>query len=148
MKNTICFKLMALFVLGFLCFDASAQVKVVEDTASIAKEASEDEILSGCQEMPEFVGGTGKMFDFLEDNIDYPSGAIANRRGGKVMITFVVRKNGEITDVTQTSKTLGYGLDEEAIRVVKSMPKWNPGKENGKPVNVKLTVPVKFMLTN
>lgn len=143
MKNTIYYKFKALFVLSFICFYANAQVKESKDSVSVGKE---DEVLPFCSEMPEFVGGTGKMFEFLDYNTAYPEPAKVNNIEGKVMITFVVRKTGEITDVTQTSKALGYGLDEEAIRVVKSMPKWNPGKENGKPVNIKFTIPIRFSL--
>lgn len=95
--------------------------------------------------MPEFVGGEEGLYSYLSANIKYPE--IAKRAGveGRVIIQFIVSKTGAITDIT-VAKGIGAGCDEEAMRVIKSMPNWKPGKQNGLPVSVRMTVPISFKL--
>jgi protein TonB len=97
------------------------------------------------EQMPDFPGGEGELYKFLEQNIKYPPMARESGITGVVYIRFVVNKNGVISDVTLL-RGIGGGCDEEAIRVVKSMPPWKPGKQNGIPVPVYFTLPVKFIL--
>lgn len=104
------------------------------------------QILTFAEQMPEFKGGLEEMYKFLQKNIQYPPLARENGQEGKVILSFVVGTDGKISQIEQVGKKLGWGLDEEAIRVVKSMPPWNPGKQNGKPVTVKYTIPIKFQL--
>lgn len=95
--------------------------------------------------MPEFVGGEEGLYSYLASNIKYPE--IAKRAGveGRVIIQFIVNKAGAITEIS-VAKGIGAGCDEEAMRVIKSMPNWKPGKQNGLPVSVRMTVPISFKL--
>ena len=95
--------------------------------------------------MPSFPGGQGALFEWLSKNIKYPVVAEENGVQGRVIVTFVVERNGSITDV-QVVKSVDPSLDKEAVRVVKAMPHWIPGKQNGSAVRVKFTVPVTFRL--
>ncbi len=98
------------------------------------------------ERMPEFPGGTTALFAFLQQNVKYPQIAYENNIQGKVMVQFVVDKDGSITNV-QVAKSGGdRSLDKEAVRVVKAMPKWRPGMQKGKPVRVQYTMPVNFRL--
>lgn len=104
------------------------------------------EILTFAEQMPEFPGGNEEMYKFLSKNIQYPQVARENGQDGKVVLTFVVGTDGKISSIEQVGRRLGWGLDEEAVRVVKSMPPWIPGKQNGKTVTVKFTLPIRFQL--
>ena len=96
--------------------------------------------------MPKFKGGESAMMEFLMMNMKYPQTAVKAKQQGRAIVGFVVRKDGTVSDVHIT-KSAGYAvLDEEAMRVVKSMPAWEPGKQKGKPVNVKYNVPITFRL--
>lgn len=95
--------------------------------------------------MPEYPGGENEMMKFLAENIKYPTAAKENGISGKVFITFVVEKNGLITDV-KILRGIGGGCDEEAIKVIKLMPKWKPGTQRGQAVRVQYNVPIKFTL--
>ena len=89
--------------------------------------------------------GQGGLFQFLADHIKYPAIAEENGVQGRVIVTFVVERDGSIADVNVV-KSVDPGLDKEAVRVTKSMPNWNPGKIKGEPVRVKYTMPVTFRL--
>ena len=94
--------------------------------------------------MPEFKGGNKAMMEFLMMNMKYPESAIKAKQQGKAVVGFVVKKDGTVSDV-YIVKSTGYDvLDNEAMRVVKSMPAWEPGKQKGKPVDVKYFVPITF----
>jgi len=97
------------------------------------------------EQMPMFPGGEGALLDFLSKNLKYPEEAKEIGTTGRVFITFVVETDGSITDVT-IMRGIGNGCDEEAVRVVKSMPNWTPGKQNNVPVRVKFNLPIKFVL--
>lgn len=109
------------------------------------EEVEEEEIFLVVEQKPQFPGGEAKLYEYLAKNIEYPQ--IANESGiqGRVYITFVVEKDGSITDV-RVLRGIGGGCDEEAIRVVKSMPKWEPGRQRNKPVRVQYNLPIKFTL--
>lgn len=109
------------------------------------EEIKEEEIFQIVEENPEFPGGQTALHKFLFENIKYP--VIANESGiqGMVYVTFVVEKDGSITDV-RVLRGIGGGCDEEAVRVVKTMPKWKVGKQRGKPVRVQFNLPVRFVL--
>lgn len=94
---------------------------------------------------PTFAGGTSEMYKFLNKTLKYPSAAQRANVDGKVFVSFIVEKDGSITDL-QVLKSVGFGLDEEATRAIKLMPKWIPGKQNGRNVRVKFTMPVIFKL--
>jgi TonB family protein len=94
---------------------------------------------------PTYPGGMAQFYKFLGDNIQYPAIAKENKISGTVYLSFTIEKDGTINDV-KVDRKLGFGTDEEAVRVVKLSQKWIPGVQNGKPVNVKYNIPVKFSL--
>ena len=105
----------------------------------------ETKVFDVVEEMPQFPGGPSALFEYLSKNIKYPVVAEENGVQGRVIVTFVVERDGSITDV-KVVKSVDPSLDKEAQRVVKSMPHWIPGKQNGSAVRVKYTVPVTFRL--
>ena len=105
----------------------------------------ETKVFDVVEQMPSFPGGDAELMKFLNSHIKYPAVAEENGIQGRVVATFVVERDGSITDV-KVIKSVDPPLDKEAIRVLKSMPKWIPGKQNGSAVRVKYTVPVTFRL--
>ena len=105
----------------------------------------ETKVFDVVEEMPQFPGGQAALLDYLAKNIKYPVVAEENGIQGRVIVTFVVERDGSITDV-KVVKSVDPSLDKEASRVVKAMPRWQPGKQNGSAVRVKYTVPVQFKL--
>lgn len=131
MKKLILLSLMA--VLGLMT--ANAQKTVVSQ--------SNQNVFDQVEVMPEFPGGMPALIEFLQTNIKYPKDAIKQDVGGRVMVMFVVETDGSISNVRVARKVFP-SLDKEAVRVVKAMPKWKPGKEKGRPVRVNFTLPVVF----
>ena len=109
------------------------------------EEPEEQQIFQVVEEMPEFPGGMAECLKFLGKNIKYPTISQENGVQGKVIVQFVVNKDGSIVDPVVVRSVDPY-LDKEALRVIKTMPKWKPGKQRGKAVRVKYTVPVTFKL--
>ena len=109
------------------------------------EEPVEEEIFEVVEEMPSFPGGQAALMQYLGKNIKYPTIAQENGTQGRVVCQFVVNRDGSIVDVKVIRGVDPY-LDKEAVRVISSMPKWQPGKQRGKPVRVKYTVPVMFRL--
>lgn len=105
----------------------------------------EDEIFTSVEQNAEFPGGIKEMYGFIGKNLKYPSAAQRANVSGKVFAKFVVEKDGSLGDV-QILKGIGFGCDEEAQRVLKSMPKWSPGKQNGRAVRQYYTMPISFVL--
>ena len=97
------------------------------------------------EEMPKFPGGDEAMFKFIAKNVQYPKEAKDKEIQGRVFLSFVVEKDGSVSNV-EVKRGIGGGCDEEAVRVVKAMPKWKPGKQEGKPVRVSFTLPFNFKL--
>ena len=97
------------------------------------------------EQMPQFPGGHGKLFEYLSMNVRYPKEAEDKCLQGRVIATFVVEKDGSITNA-KIVKSIDPALDAEALRVINGMPNWTPGKQNGEPVRVKYTVPVTFRI--
>ncbi len=106
---------------------------------------AEAEIFTVVEESPSFPGGDEARIRFLTENIKYPQIARESSISGTVYVTFVVEKNGNVTDV-RVLRGIGGGCDEEAVRVIKAMPNWSPGKQRGKPVRVQFNMPIKFTL--
>ena len=94
---------------------------------------------------PNYPGGMEKFYEYLGKNIKYPPMAAENNISGNVFVSFTVEKDGSITDA-KVDRKLGYGTDEEALRVLRLSKRWNPGMQNGKPVRVKYNIPIKFNL--
>lgn len=116
------------------------QVKVEEE-----EEVAEEPIFTVVESEPEFPGGMEALYKYLAQNIKYPQLARENGITGKVYVTFVVEKDGSIAN-PRILRDIGGGCGAEAIRVVKAMPKWSPGKQRGKAVRVQFNLPVNFNL--
>lgn len=98
------------------------------------------------EQEPEFVGGMEKFWEYVKNNIKYPSPALKDKVEGKVYLTFIVEKNGSLTDI-KVVRGIGSGCDEEAIRLIKECPKWNPGIQNGRNVRVQYMAPISFNIS-
>ena len=98
------------------------------------------------EQMPEFPGGAAGMMKFIAENVKYPEEAYSKGIEGRVLVQFIIEKDGSVTNV-KVIKKVNDALDAEAVRVVKAMPKWKPGKQNGREVRVKYTIPVSFRLS-
>lgn len=115
--------------------------------ASVIAEEEEQVIFQVVETMPSFPGGDAELFKFLSSGVKYPVIAQENGIQGRVICQFVVNKDGSIVDV-EVVRSVDASLDKEAIRVIKSMPKWSPGKQRGKSVRLKYNLPVNFKLQN
>ncbi|SKC18162.1 M56 family metallopeptidase [Dyadobacter psychrophilus] len=136
----------ALFVAGCERTEQNEAEIAARNAEKATKDAlPDDKIFSVVEEQPEFPGGQQAMFQFLGRKIKYPTAAANANVQGKVFLQFVVTDEGNIQDIV-VLKGIGYGCDAESVRVLKLFPKWKPGKQNGKPVNVKFTLPVNFQL--
>ena len=98
-----------------------------------------------CEQMPEFPGGVEALMDFVAKNVVYPQEAMDKEISGRVYVSFVIEKDGSVNEV-KVMKGIGGGCDDEAVRVIKAMPKWKPGKQEGKPVRVSYMMPITFKL--
>ncbi len=125
--------------------EAGEVLKAKEVVVTEKPKEEETKIFDVVEQMPEFPGGMAALMEYLGKNIKYPPVAEENGVQGRVIVTFVVERDGSITDV-KVVKSVDPSLDREAVRVVKSMPHWIPGKQNGSAVRVKYTVPVTFRL--
>ncbi|MBX2892197.1 MAG: TonB family protein [Saprospiraceae bacterium] len=119
-----------------------SELKVVEEPKKVEDKTYE---MFDIQKPPSFPGGEKELLKYLSENIKYPPLARENNIQGTVALTFVVGRNGQVSDV-QIVKDIGGGCGKEAVRVVESMPKWIPGEANGNPVKVRFTLPVRFRL--
>ena len=131
---------------------ASKTLQAEQIETSMTAKPSKNEILSPNDSvynqpevMPEFPGGMEAMMKYLSENIKYPELAKEKNTQGRVLVTFIVEKNGSISNV-KVVKGIGNGCDEEAVRVISAMPKWKPGKQNGKTVRVSFAIPISFKL--
>ncbi|MBQ1796488.1 MAG: energy transducer TonB [Prevotella sp.] len=128
--------------------DESGEVlkaKEVIATEPVKPKEEENKVFDVVEQMPSYPGGNGALMQYLSSHIKYPVIAEENGIQGRVICTFVVERDGSITDV-RIAKSVDPSLDKEAMRVVSSMPKWIPGKQNGSAVRVKYTLPVTFRL--
>lgn len=119
---------------------AKAAPEVVE-----IKRTGDEEPFVRVEQQPEFPGGLSALTEFLRKNLRYPAEASQSGASGRVYVEFVVRADGSI-DRAQVQKGIGFGCDEEALRVVRLMPKWKPGKQSGRAVPAKFTLPIVFAL--
>lgn len=127
--------------------DNDTKIEIAAPVQQVVEEEEvEEEVFVVVEKMPEFPGGQAALFKFLSENVKYPVIAQENGIQGRVICQFVVNKDGSIVDVEVVRTGGDASLDKEAVRVIKSMPKWHPGQQRGKPVRVKYTVPVNFKL--
>jgi protein TonB len=126
----------------------TAQVQTYVAPAAAVQEEEEESaqpIFTVVEEMPKFPGGDGELLKFLANGIKYPVIAQENGIQGRVTCSFTVNRDGSVVDA-EVLRGVDPSLDKEALRVINTMPKWTPGKQRGKPVRVKYTVPVTFRL--
>jgi protein TonB len=128
-----------IFALAFSCglgFASKAQEPVKRDSA--------DALAVQAETMPEFPGGPVELMKFVNKNRQYANEKDRNDKVGTVNVTFVIEKDGSIGDNVQVLQSLSGYYDKEAIRIVKAMPKWIPGTQNGQPVRVQFNLPIRF----
>ena len=135
----------ALLVVSNIETVARAQ-KVNKTTAIQPKDKAKDEpVALVVENMPDYPGGTGKLMEFLAKNLKYPESAEKNKQEGRVIVRFVIEKDGSLTDFA-VARSVSPALDAEALRVAKMMPKWIPAKNKGKTVRLRYNIPIKFSL--
>jgi protein TonB len=128
-------KLILLAAVALFCgTSAMAQTDEVDDAVFVVVEKS-----------PEFPGGDDSLYAFIGRNIKYPEAAKKNKIEGRVFVTFVIEKDGQVSNA-KILRDIGGGCGEEALRVVNSMPKWKPGTQRGNPVRVQFNLPIMFQL--
>lgn len=120
---------------------------VIEDVVFEPEEEEVDQVFTIVEDQPEFPGGLQAFYKFVGDNMKYPSQARRMGIEGRVYVQFVVDKDGNVTEV-EAVKGIGAGCDEEAARVLKMSPKFKPGKQRGRPVKVRMVLPIIFKLSN
>jgi protein TonB len=129
--------------------DPNADIRIDEPVGNSdikqVVEADPNQIFTSVEQVPEFPGGLEKFGAYLGKSIRYPAVARENGTQGRVIVTFVVERDGSLTDIKVT-RGIGSGCDEEAVRVLKGSPKWKPGIQNGRPVRVQYSVPISFTL--
>ncbi len=111
----------------------------------VSQKAQQEDPFTVVEQMPEFPGGTEGMFKFMKDNMKYPEDAQKQQIEGRVLVQFIVEKDGSLSNVN-VLRSVFPSLDAEAVRVVKAMPNWKPGRQKGEPVRVKFTIPLMFKL--
>jgi protein TonB len=131
--------------------DPNADIRIEEpvgnsDVKQVVEE-NPNQIFTAVEQAPTFPGGDGAFGKYLGKNIRYPAIARENNVQGRVVLTFVVERDGSLTDI-KVLRSLGSGTDEEAVRVLKASPKWKPGIQNGRPVRVQYSIPVNFTLAS
>ena len=135
----------ALLAMNSTAMRANVQKKVVKTTKATKKTSANDKVYEVCEQMPTFPGGDAALMKYLSENVKYPALAIKAQEQGRVVVSFTVEKDGAISDV-KVARSVTPSLDAEAVRVVKAMPKWTPGKQDGQLVRVRYNVPVSFKL--
>lgn len=140
-NNKIQWKLWA--ALPLLALLLMANTKVSAQVAE--RRASDDTVYDVVDRMPEYPGGWNGLAEYLSGNIHYPEEAAEHNIEGRVMVGFVIEKDGSVTDV-EVLRGIGYGCDQEAIRVVSGMARWQPGIKDDQPVRVHFNLPISFRL--
>ncbi|MBR6291606.1 MAG: energy transducer TonB [Bacteroidales bacterium] len=125
--------------------DKTENIEITPVVVEQDEEEDEQVIFQVVEQDPEFPGGVEALYKFIQSNIKYPQLAKENNITGRVFVTFVVEKDGSVSNV-KAARDIGGGCGAEAVRVVKSMPKWTPGKQRGKAVRAAYTLPVNFTL--
>ena len=128
-------KLILLVVVALFCSTSVMAQTEVED----------DAIFVVAENAPEFPGGSDSLYAYIARNIKYPETAKKEKIEGRVFVTFVIEKDGQVSNA-KILRDIGGGCGEEALRVVKNMPKWKPGTQRGNPVRFQFNLPVSFML--
>ena len=120
---------------------------LLESLSTLGDKPENDSIYQIVDEMPQYPGGEAAMMKFVANNVKYPQEAKDKEIQGRVFVSFVIEKDGSVNEV-KVQRSIGGGCDEEAVRVIKGMPKWKPGKQEGKPVRVSYMMPINFKLSD
>ncbi|GAB3898916.1 energy transducer TonB [Spirosoma agri] len=143
-----CGRILPIFMLLIEFMTACSQLSVVTKTAQPTSQTiSNEPIFTVVEVPPSFPGGNAQLSSYLRTNVRYPEAARKAKVDGRVFVSFIVTKEGHLEDVT-ILKGYGYGLDEEALRLVQTMPTWVPGRQANRPVSVKFNLVVPFDLTS
>lgn len=131
--------------ISLLIFISVTSFAQTEDTNTDSNQKIEPYVYA--EQMPEFPGGQDEMYKFIAKNLIYPKIAIDSNIEGRVHLKFTIQPDGSIADIkVLNNPKLGYGCEEAAIAVIKKMPKWKPGKQNGKPIPVYFNLPIRFRI--
>ena len=125
--------------------ETTTTVKPDVEEVPVEQSATKDEVFMVAEQMPEFPGGMSELIKYLQNNIKYPKAAKDKKIQGRVIVQFVVEKDGTPTEFN-VLRSIDPDLDAEALRVLQAMPKWKPGMQKGQAVRVKFTVPVTFKI--
>ena len=120
--------------------EANTEEQVTEETAPQSKK-----VYNSVEQMPEFPGGQEGLMRYLQQNVQYPPTAVQNNVQGRVIVQFIIDETGQVGDV-EVVRSVSEEVDAEAVRVIKSMPKFEPGRQNGEPVAVWYTLPIAFKM--
>jgi periplasmic protein TonB len=133
--------------IGILIFMLAATLLFFSGKISAQNKTVGEKVYQEVEEWPEFPGGANALRNFISNSIKYPDHALRNRIKGRVYVTFVVAKDGTVTDA-KIARGVDPFLDSEALRVANSLPKFKPGKQDGEAVNVSFTMPINFELVD
>ena len=128
--------------------DKDVEVVIAPPVEAPVEEEEEEVIFVVVESMPEFPGGQQAMMRYIAENIKYPVIAQENGIQGRVICQFVVEKDGKVTDIQVVRSSGNDSLDQEAVRVINSMPKWKPGEQQGKLIRTKYTIPINWILAS
>ncbi len=120
--------------------------KIADDNTAQKIEKDKQGFYTRTEIAPEYTGGQGAIENYIVNNIEYPQQAIDNNAEGVVQVRFAVDEKGNVSNVSTLGNKIGYGLEEEAMRIVTNMPKWTPGKVKGKNVKTWRTLPINYRL--
>ncbi|MBD2755003.1 energy transducer TonB [Spirosoma validum] len=135
-------RLVTLLSLFLLFLYSTAQAQSHGNSATVVVTIN-DSIVPQTTTEPEFPGGSGALNNYLQQNVTYPEAASQAQISGRVFVSYVIDTVGHVTDV-KILKGIGYGCDEEALRVVRAMPSWKPGTQSGKAIPVRYNIPIRF----
>jgi len=129
----------------WITIDIDGDLGETMKNAQLSESPGEEDVFMVVDESPEFPGGTSALMGYLRDNMVVPDSCRKNNIQGRVLVTFIVEKDGSITKPVVV-KSVNHLLDAEALRLVSAMPKWKPGRQNGQAQRVKFTIPINFRL--
>ena len=118
---------------------------MVKTDSKPSTDTTDNTVFISVEQMPEFPGGKNAMMEYIQKKLVYPSAAVQNGVQGRVVVSFIIEKDGSISNTT-VLKGVDSHLDKEALRIIKSMPKWKPAMQSGKYVRYKYTFPITFKL--
>lgn len=141
------FIFIAMMAYSSLAYSQSNNSNVAKDSKTVKTKQDNSKVYDVVEKMPSFPGGQKALLDYLNKNVKYPAVAERKEIQGRVVVQYIVGKDGSISDV-KVAKSVHPLLDAEAVRVVESMPNWIPGERNGNPITVRYTIPITFRLND